>query len=137
MRFLYTLRSLESSPAEEPQLPCLHKEDAPTRSKSASVQWGISMCISAHLWGKMTLLLHYSTCSNKKTKTQKVLPCSPHHQVLLCLHVHHFDPKEQIKQQNVTAKLIIMLQQNMNRNLGFLSKQTNYWEGTEEYTHKG
>lgn len=80
--------------------------------------------------------MHVVPCSNRK-KPQEVLPCSPHLQVLLYLHVHQFDPTEQTKEWNVTAELNIMLQWNMNRKLGFLSRQTNHWEGTEEYKHKG
>lgn len=42
IRYLFPLRSLEPSPAEELQLPCPHGKDAPARSRSALVLWRTS-----------------------------------------------------------------------------------------------
>lgn len=116
IRYLYTPRfpaqvffSPGGSALALPASP--HRKDAPVCTKNTSLQWGISTCIFVHVWEMMILLLHESACMNtsnvqmESIKKQEVLPCSPHHQVLLYLHVPQWAPVKKKKEHSAAAEL--------------------------------
>lgn len=116
IRYLYTLRfraQVFFFPGDRvlvlPASP--HMKDAPICAKNTSVQWGTSTCSFAHMWETMILLLHESACMHsshvqmENIKKQEVLPCSPHHQALLYLHVPQWAPIKKKKEHSAAAEL--------------------------------
>lgn len=122
IRYLYTLRfraQVFFFPGERvlvlPASP--HMKDAPICAKNTSVQWGTSTCSFAHMWETMILLLHESACMHsshvqmENIKKQEVLPCSPHHQALLYLHVPQWAPIKKKKRAQCSSWTEIPQQQ--------------------------
>lgn len=115
IRYLYTLRfpaqvfspggsvlALPASPIGKMLQSVLRTHHCSEASAHAS------LCMCVRWWYFCCMSLHVCTPAMfkwKVLKKQEVLPCSPHHQVLLYLHVPQWAPVKKKKEHNAEAEL--------------------------------